>query len=105
MIKLIQTNLWVKEAIEIRMQVTTMNREKGQYPLSHNFDNYLKKSSSNLLAAQQTDKNGTHRIIIPPVVLKKDDCQSVKVIQVRVPSGLDVMKNFLPIDYRIPFKC
>ena len=47
---------WVKEAIEIRKQGTTMNRDEGQYQLSHVFDDLLRKSSSNIVATQQTTR-------------------------------------------------
>ena len=40
---------WIKEAIAIRKQGTTMNRAEGQYHLSHEFDDLLKKSSATLL--------------------------------------------------------
>ena len=45
---------WIKDAIAIRKDGTTMNRDNGQYQLSHVLDNLLKKSSSNVVAKQQT---------------------------------------------------
>ena len=44
---------WIKEAIAIRKEGTTMNRDEGQYYLSHVFDDLLKKSTSNLVTEQQ----------------------------------------------------
>jgi hypothetical protein len=37
---------WIKEAISIRKQGNTMNRDEGQYNLSHVFDDLLKETSS-----------------------------------------------------------
>ena len=51
---------WIKEAIAIRKQGTTMNRDEGQYQLSHVFDNLLKKSSDNFVARQQS-ASAVHR--------------------------------------------
>ena len=45
---------WIKEAIAIRKQGTTMNRDEGQYYLSHVFDDLLKKSTGNLVTKQQS---------------------------------------------------
>ena len=47
---------WVKEAIAIMKQGTTMNRDEGQYQLSHVFDDLLKKSSGNFAATQQSTR-------------------------------------------------
>ena len=44
----------IKEAIAIRKYGSMMNRDEGQYQLSHVFDNLLKKSSSNIVAKQQS---------------------------------------------------
>ena len=45
---------WIKEAITIRKQGTTMNRDEGQYNLSHVFDDLLmNKSSGNPVGKQQ----------------------------------------------------
>ena len=55
-----QYKCWIKEAIAIRKQGTTMNRDEGQYQLSHVFDNLLKKSSGNLVAKQQST-SAVHR--------------------------------------------
>ena len=44
---------WVKEAIEIRKQRTTMNRDEGQFNLSHVFDDLLvAKTSRNTVSKQ-----------------------------------------------------
>ena len=46
---------WIKEAITIRKQGTTMNRDEGQYNLSHIFDDLLmEKSSGNSVAKQRS---------------------------------------------------
>ena len=36
---------WIKEAIAIRKEGTTMNRDEGQYNLSHIFDDLLMEKS------------------------------------------------------------
>ena len=51
---------WIKEAIAIRKQGTTINRDEGQYQLSHVFDDLLKKSSGNFVAKQQS-RSAVHR--------------------------------------------
>ena len=44
---------WVKEAMHIRKQGTTMNRDEGQFNLSHVYDDLLvEKTSSNTVTKQ-----------------------------------------------------
>ena len=46
---------WVKEAIAIRKQDKTMNRDEGQYFLSHVYDDLLKTSrNTNNVSKQPT---------------------------------------------------
>ena len=40
-IRVIGTKIWIKEAISIRKQGATMNRNEGQYNLSHVYDDLL----------------------------------------------------------------
>ena len=46
---------WIKEAIAIRKQGKTMNRDEGQYNLSHVFDDLLTadKSSGNTASSSR----------------------------------------------------
>ena len=43
---------WIKEAIQIRKQDNIMNRDEGQYNLSHAFDDLLGKRTGNRVAKQ-----------------------------------------------------
>ena len=46
---------WIKEAIEIRKRRgTTMNRDEGQYQLSHIYDDFLKQGSKKSLGGKPT---------------------------------------------------
>ena len=49
---------WIKEAIAIRKQGTTMNRDEGQYQLSHVFNDLLKTSSGNQITNNLKDGSG-----------------------------------------------
>ncbi|XP_072025262.1 uncharacterized protein [Amphiura filiformis] len=60
----------IKEAVKIRQQGTTVNRDEGQYNLTHVFDDLLKKATGNRVAEQQ---QVVHRSIITSLVADEDN--------------------------------
>ena len=52
---------WIKEAVEIRkMGRTTMNRDEGQYQLSHIFDEFLQQGPRKSLEGKPTGNPENH---------------------------------------------
>ena len=71
-----------------------MNRDEGQYQLSHVFDDLLKKSSGNLFAMQQSTRAVNSGLSLRHYV-DKDGCKPLKRTQVSVLIWTSYEENLL----------
>ena len=78
---------WVTEAIAIRKQHTTMNRDEGQINLSHVYDDLLVASKSGNTVAKQPKISA-----YSTVLRKKTACFETSTIGMLKP-GLDMINH------------
>ncbi|XP_072039294.1 cadherin-23-like [Amphiura filiformis] len=89
---------WIKEAVAIRKQGTTMNRDEGQYNLSHVFDDLLKKNTSgNRLLSNQ---HPLRVVDLNDIIIYQD--KLLPIIRCDPPPGSGRAKNC--INARIQFQ-